>query len=155
MVDTMRTRALPVTVAFLLVAGAAALLTMAVVWAGGGGPVSRVRAVAPSLGTRNQVTVFLRTDVTEDQRQAVEGILRSLPSVATVRFESQQEAYETFKRDFKDAPDLVAATKPESLPPSFRITVKSPAGYCEVLTHVGNKPGVDAVLTFPNANRAC
>jgi FtsX-like permease family protein len=90
-------------------------------------PVAPPSSPAPTSvpGTQTQVSVFLNSAVTEEQKRAIESALRRLASVKEVRFESRQEAYARFKEQFKDAPDLIAATRPDSFPDSFRVTLKT------------------------------
>jgi cell division protein FtsX len=103
-------------------------------------------------GTQTQVSVFLNSAVTEEQKRAIESALRRLASVKEVRFESRQEAYARFKEQFKDAPDLIAATRPDSFPDSFRLTLKAPSGFCDV-ARLKNQPGVSQI-TGPAAYTA-
>jgi cell division protein FtsX len=62
-----------------------------------------------------RITAFLKRDAA-GQQAAVEARIRALPAVTSIVFVSRQEAYERFKTNFKDSPDLLASTKPESLP---------------------------------------
>jgi cell division transport system permease protein len=119
-------------------------------------PVASSSSPAPSSVTEaeKQVTVFLDSAVTEEQKRAIDSALRKLPSVEGVRFESRQEAYARFKEQFKDAPDLVAATKPDSLPESFRVTLRTASGYCEV-ARVRSLPGVSEVTGPAAYGRSC
>ncbi|MGK5681146.1 permease-like cell division protein FtsX [Actinoplanes sp. URMC 104] len=65
--------------------------------------------------------VFLRDDVTEQQKAAVEAHLRGLPDVAEVTYESSAEAYEKFKKLWADNPEFVEKLTPTSLPQSFKV----------------------------------
>jgi cell division transport system permease protein len=76
---------------------------------------------------RVEVSIFLKVDVTEEQRNNLKSALEGDPLVKTVEYESKEQAWERFKTQFHDAPDLVQATKPESLPESFRIKLKDPS----------------------------
>jgi cell division protein FtsX len=71
------------------------------------------------------LVVFLDKDVSADQRTAVEHQVRGMPTVRDVSYKSKQQAYEEFKQQFKDSPDLIAATDPNSLPESYTATVDS------------------------------
>jgi cell division transport system permease protein len=73
-----------------------------------------------------QVSVFLNTDITDQQRADLEARLKTDPAVQSVFYEDQQTAYQRFKDQFRDLPDLVKAVTPDSLPPSFRVTLKDP-----------------------------
>jgi cell division transport system permease protein len=82
--------------------------------------------------------------VTEQQRDEIEDVLRALPQVDTVFYESKEEAYERFKEQFKDSAiaDNVTA---DALPESFRVKLTDPTKYEVVATAVQDKPGVEQV----------
>jgi cell division transport system permease protein len=82
--------------------------------------------------------------VTEQQRDEIEDVLRALPQVDTVFYESKEEAYERFKEQFKDSAiaDNVTA---DALPESFRVKLTDPTKYDVVATAVEGKPGVEQV----------
>lgn len=71
---------------------------------------------------RVQVSVFLTTDITEQQRVDLKTRLEQDPAVEKVFYEDQETAYNRFKQQFKDLPDLVKSVEPTSLPASFRVT---------------------------------
>jgi cell division transport system permease protein len=71
-----------------------------------------------------EVSIFLKNDVTEAQRTQLQGDLRADSLVQNVIYESREIAWQRFKTQFRDAPDLVNATKPDSLPESFRVKLK-------------------------------
>lgn len=82
--------------------------------------------------------------VTQDQRERVEADLKALPEVETVFYESKQQAYENFKRQFKDSA-IVENTDPESLPESFRVKLRDPEQFEVVAQAVSGRPGVQSV----------
>ncbi|MCL6537012.1 MAG: permease-like cell division protein FtsX [Acidothermus sp.] len=105
---------------------------------------------------RLQVSVYLcaehstnpncPTAATPEQVQQVEQTLNSLrPLVQSVQFIDQQQAYEIFKEEFKDLPDLVKNTPPDALPESFTVKLSDPAKFAVVRDAVANQPGVDQV----------
>src|SRR4051794_3001436 len=73
--------------------------------------------------TASKISVFLEDTIDDAQRVAVEQQLRSTPGVRDTTFVTRQESYEQFKELFKDDPDLISRTTPESLPESFRVTI--------------------------------
>jgi len=94
-----------------------------------------------------EVSIFLKNDVTKDQQDALAAQLRSDPLVQQpVYFETKEKAYEKFKSQFKDAPDLVKATKPDSLPASFKVKLKDPKQFDQIAALYRGKDGVDDVL---------
>jgi cell division transport system permease protein len=72
-----------------------------------------------------EVSMFLKTEgVTDDQKAAIQSALDSDSLVEHWTFETKDEAMEKFKVLFASAPDLVALTKTESLPESYRVKLK-------------------------------
>lgn len=79
-----------------------------------------------------QVSIFLTDEITDEERDAVEGKLDQLiedDEVASFEFETREEAYERFKQQFAAQPDLVNNTPMEALPESFRISLVNPERY--------------------------
>lgn len=83
--------------------------------------------------------------VTGVQRQAVENKLKSLNGVVEdVFYESQQDAYQRFKEQFKNSPILENITA-ESMPESFRVKLVNPEQFAAVSAAVQDMPGVEQV----------
>jgi cell division transport system permease protein len=97
-----------------------------------------------------QVSIFLKTDITPDQRTQLQTTLTADPLVKQpVIHETQAQAWTKFQQQFKDAPDLVAATKPDSLPESFRVQLQNPndsGQYNKVFAEYNGKPGIDQIV---------
>jgi len=62
-----------------------------------------------------EVSIFLKEDVTQAQRDQLQAELQAMPDVQRVFFETKEEAYERFKEQFKDTPDIVANTTPDEI----------------------------------------
>lgn len=71
-----------------------------------------------------EVTIFLKTDVTEDQKTAIKSDLDADPLIANYAFETKADAYNRFKELFAAAPELTSLTKEDSLPESYRVKLK-------------------------------
>lgn len=94
-----------------------------------------------------QVSIFLTDDITNDQRNALGAQLASDPLVKQpVIHETKDQAYTKFKQMFKDAPDLVAATKPDALPESYRVQLKDPNQYNLVAAEYTGKDGIEEIV---------
>jgi cell division transport system permease protein len=94
-----------------------------------------------------QVSIFLRDGVTDDQRNALASQLASDPLVKQpVIHETKAEAWTKFKDQFKDAPDLIAATKSDALPESYRVQLKNPQQYNEVAAEYTGKDGIEEIV---------
>ena len=100
-----------------------------------------------------QVTVSLCTDtdaaspcnsraVTDAQRRAVDQQVRALPEVQEVFHETQAEAFQHFKEQFKDSPSLIANVTEAELPESFRVKLADPKKSDIVVSAMSGKPGV-------------
>jgi cell division transport system permease protein len=79
-----------------------------------------------------EVSVFLAKGITGQQRQSIDGQIRELPAVERVFYESQQQAYERFKDQFRDSPDMVRNVTPSVLPESFRVKLRDPNQFDQV-----------------------
>lgn len=84
-------------------------------------------------------------EVTQEQRDQLQKDLASTPQVEQVFYESKQQAYERFKQQFKDSPDLVDNVSADALPESFRVKLKNPEQFDIVATAFEGAPGVDQV----------
>jgi len=93
-----------------------------------------------------EVSIFLKADVTEDQRNGLKSDLEKDSLVQQVIYESKEQAWDRFKTQFRDAPDLVAATKPESLPESFRVKLHDPNEFAGIEAKYRGKEGVDSIV---------
>jgi cell division transport system permease protein len=93
-----------------------------------------------------QVSIFLTDDVSEDQRNAIASQLDASPEVASVVYESKEEAYERFRQQFSQQPELVENTPPDALPESFRVELVNPERYEVIAAEFPNgQNGVDQV----------
>lgn len=111
---------------------------------------------------RYDVSVFLTHDTTTPQKDAIRTALHTLHPVGGIRFVDRQQAYQKFKEMFKDRPDLVNSTDPNSLPESFRLTTSATEFDCPSLNKIRHLPGVDdtvvvqpAVHGHPGAEIKC
>ena len=98
---------------------------------------------ALTLQTRKvEVAVFLNRDVTPEERDSIQRDLLAMPEVASVQYESKQEAFESFKELFRDEPEIVEATTPDALPESFRVKLKDPNQFEIVSDRLQGRPGI-------------
>jgi cell division transport system permease protein len=79
-----------------------------------------------------EVSVFLQNGITNEQRENIRQQLQGVPVVQTVFYESQQQAYERFREQFKDSQDIWRNVTPTALPESFRIKLKDPEQFALV-----------------------
>src|SRR3712207_6061285 len=93
-----------------------------------------------------EVSIFLKADVTEEQRNALSTELKSDPLVQTVIYESREEAYANFRQLYRDAPDLVESVKPDTLPESFRVKLRDPEKFKEISDRYRDRAGIDDIV---------
>jgi cell division transport system permease protein len=93
-----------------------------------------------------QVSIFLADNVTDPQRQAIASQLKASPEVKSYIYESKAEAYQRFKEQFSQQPELVQNTPQDALPESFRVELVNPERYKVIAQEFPNgKNGVDQV----------
>ncbi|GAB3799493.1 permease-like cell division protein FtsX [Micromonospora zhanjiangensis] len=93
-----------------------------------------------------QVAIFLSKEVTDAQRTSLDAALKSDPLVSKVIYESKDDAYKNFKEMWRDAPDLVNAIKPDTLPESYRVKLKNPEEYQQIKDKYKNTEGIDEIV---------
>ncbi|MGC5018334.1 permease-like cell division protein FtsX [Micromonospora sp. DT47] len=93
-----------------------------------------------------QVSIFLKTDVSDEQRASLDAKLKSDPQVKEVIYVNKDEAYKRFQEMFQDAPDLISAVKADSLPPSFRLKLVNPEQYKTIYDQYKDAEGVDEIV---------
>src|SRR5689334_3797758 len=93
-----------------------------------------------------EVSIFLKADITQDQRSSLQTDLEHDALVQSVIYESKEQAYQRFTTQFRDAPDLVAATKPDSLPESFRVKLKDPKKVQALSDEFRSRDGISEIV---------
>jgi cell division transport system permease protein len=93
-----------------------------------------------------EVSIFLASDISPDQRSQLDAALKSDPLVQEYLYESKEKAYENFKTIYSDAPDLVNAVKAEQLPESFRVKLKNPEEYDAIYAKYNGTEGIDEIV---------
>ncbi|MGC4809117.1 permease-like cell division protein FtsX [Micromonospora sp. DT228] len=93
-----------------------------------------------------QVSIFLKQEVSEQERTDLNAKLDSDPLVKDVVYVNKDEAYKKFKVMYQDAPDLVNVVKPDQLPESFRLTLNNPEQYRDIYEQYKNSAGVDEII---------
>jgi cell division transport system permease protein len=92
-----------------------------------------------------EVSVFLRSDVTEGELDGLRSDLARMPEIETFTYVSKTQAYEEFKELYADKPELYEVLPKDSLPASFRVSLVDAADAEEVAARVQGSPGIDDV----------
>ncbi|MFI5839984.1 permease-like cell division protein FtsX [Catenuloplanes sp. NPDC051500] len=93
-----------------------------------------------------EVAMFLKSDVNDEQRQALDQKLDSDDLVQDYELETKEKALEKFQTLWRDTPDLVNSVSAEQLPESFRIKLNNPEQYEDFAVKYRDAEGVDEVL---------
>lgn len=72
---------------------------------------------------RGQLQIFLRDDITDPQRQAVEAELRRSTAVEGYRLVTPAQAAELFRSDFSELGEMLELLEDNPLPASFAVTI--------------------------------
>lgn len=93
-----------------------------------------------------EVSIFLETEVTEEQKTAIQAELDADPLIESVTYVNKEEAYEDFEEMFRDSPDLISAIDPKVLPESYRLKLVNPQEYEAIGEQYAEIEGVDQVV---------
>ncbi|MEU7907777.1 permease-like cell division protein FtsX [Actinoplanes sp. NPDC049118] len=93
-----------------------------------------------------EVSIFLREDVTEAQRTAINQAIDADPLVLKKTYETRAQAFEKFKVLWRDSPDFVKSVGPDSLPESFRVKLKDPEQFRVFSEQIKNLPGIQDIV---------
>ncbi len=104
-----------------------------------------------------QISVFLCTkdsggrgcsgaEVTTEQKNRIQQVIEANPDTAPdgVFGESKKEAFDQFKKLYKDSP-IVSTVTEDQMQESFRVKLKDPQRYQNLVSAVAGLPGVDTV----------
>ncbi|MEV6690273.1 permease-like cell division protein FtsX [Micromonospora sp. NPDC051196] len=93
-----------------------------------------------------QVSIFLKTDISEEDRAALGSRLEADPLISQVTFVNKDEAFQRFQEMFRDSPDLLSAVKADQLPESYRLNLVDPEQYKSISEQYSSAAGVDQVV---------
>ncbi|MFD6752821.1 MULTISPECIES: permease-like cell division protein FtsX [Micromonospora] len=93
-----------------------------------------------------QVSIFLQTDISEEDRAALGSRLEADPLISQVTYVNKDEAFQRFQEMFRDSPDLLSAVKADQLPESYRLNLVDPEQYKSISEQYSSAAGVDQVV---------
>jgi cell division transport system permease protein len=93
-----------------------------------------------------EVSIFLKTDVTDAQRQAINSAISQSPLVKSTTYETKEEAFKRFQELWQDSPDFVKSIGPNSLPESFRVKLKDPEKYKTFADQIQGMQGIQDII---------
>jgi len=93
-----------------------------------------------------EVSIFLREDVSDPQRTAINQAIDSNPLVESKTYETREQAFEKFKVLWRDSPDFIKSVGPDSLPESFRVKLKDPEQYAVFAEQMKGQQGIQDIV---------
>ncbi|CAB5120175.1 MAG: FtsX-like permease family protein [Actinobacteria bacterium] len=82
--------------------------------------------------------------VTSEQRLEIQQEIQEMPSVESVFYESQSQAFARFQERFKESA-IAQNVSADQLPESFRVKLKDPTQFAVIVSAFSGRPGVDVV----------
>jgi cell division transport system permease protein len=93
-----------------------------------------------------EVSVFLQDSISPSQQMLISDMLAQMPEIASVHYESKEEAYER-ARDiiFKDQPDVIKNVSRDAFPASFRVKLKDAEDFAVVSARLQGQQGIESI----------
>jgi cell division transport system permease protein len=105
----------------------------------------QVRLMTGEWAQKVEVSVFLREDVSDEERDALEQKIQDIPEVQTYYYETKGQAYERFQEQFRDSPSLVENVDASAMPESFRIKLTDASEFPVIRARLAGDPAIDEV----------
>jgi cell division transport system permease protein len=93
-----------------------------------------------------ELSVFMKADASPTESEAVERELRAMPEVKRIKYVSQADAYEEFRRMFANSPEFQESLTVEQMPPSYRVVPHQAEQVDLIGERFDNRPGVEEVV---------
>lgn len=108
--------------------------------------MANVNYVVKNVESGVEIKVFLKSNVTNDQMSQIESEAKSSEGVASISFESKQQALENFKKQLGNNQDLVAGIDPNKvMPESYVIKFKGAKYVDSVVQKLKGMQGIDEI----------
>ena len=106
---------------------------------------AEVRTIDGYLLDQLEVVLDLNDTITPAQRAALVSDLRADPDVLDVRYETKQQVFDRFRRDFRASPDVVSGVTAAVLPAALRLRLTDPRTGDHIVLEYTGRDGVEAV----------
>lgn len=98
----------------------------------------------------DEIRVFLKDDITVEERQSLESFIRRMPEVRSVTYISKEQALNEFKKMYKDQAEMLKEIEGNPLPAEFKIRMKDPKYNRTVARRLGDR---DEISVDPNTGK--
>ncbi|MEV4281638.1 permease-like cell division protein FtsX [Actinoplanes xinjiangensis] len=93
-----------------------------------------------------QVSIFLTEDITDGQKANIDQAITGSDLVKDKTYETKEDALKRFQQLWADSPDFVNAINADSLPESYRVTLKNPEQYKDFAKVLEGMPGIRQII---------
>lgn len=90
----------------------------------------------------DEIRVFLKDNVTVEERQSMENFIRKMPEVKSVKYISKEQALEEFKDMYQEEGDLLKEIEGNPLPAEFKVRMTDPKYNTMVAKKIEPRPEV-------------
>lgn len=104
-----------------------------------------VKHVTLTWEAKVEISTYLRDDATQGEIKELETEISNMPEVQHVTFVSKRQAYDEFKRLYRNQPELYENLPPDALPASLRVKLTDAKYTEEVASRIEGAAGVDEV----------
>lgn len=99
---------------------------------------------------RYRVDVYLKNDVTAEQKATLQSALSGVDSVGGVQYQSREQAWKDYQEGIKGRPDL-NVVRLDEMPESFYLVVSGTSFDCSVLDPLRDLPGMATIIVVQQA----
>jgi cell division transport system permease protein len=132
---------------FLVASAAVSTVFVAAFLFGGAQLIGRqIGLVTNDLLENVQVSIYLSDNVSSADFDRLNRKLHSMPEVASVRYESKQQAYQHAQKLFRNQPDLLRGVSRNTFPASFRVRLADPAKFDVIRAQLQGQPGIERIV---------
>jgi cell division transport system permease protein len=90
----------------------------------------------------DEIRVFLKDNVTVEERTSMEDFIRKMADVKSVKYISKEEALKEFQQMYADQKDLLSEIEGNPLPAEFKVRMKDPKYNTKVAKAIESRPEV-------------
>jgi len=90
----------------------------------------------------DEIRVFLKDNVTVEERASMETFIRNMSEVKSVKYISKEEALLEFKKMYAEEQDLLSEIEGNPLPAEFKVRMKDPSANTTVANRISQRPEV-------------
>jgi len=95
----------------------------------------------------DEIRVFLKENITTEERSSMEAFVRKMPEVKSVTYISKEQALQEFKEMYKDEKQLLDEIEGNPLPAEFKVRMTDPKFNTTVAQRIEPRPEVSVDTT--------